>query len=308
MKHKTLIADILLLLVALVWGATFVLVKNVIEILPPFSFNAFRFIIAAIFLLIIILVFYRNVLAQINRKQILIGGFVGIFLFAGYAFQTIGLLTTTASKAGFITGMSVVIVPLIAIIFLKEALRRQAAIGISLAILGLFLLSISSDWSIAFGDFLIFLCAISYALHIIFVGKWAPGYHALGLAFIQITTVAILNTISAILFEDLVNLDVQAILVPTVLWGIFICSIFATALAFLIQTAAQKFTSPTKTAIILATEPVFAAIAGYLFANELLAMREWLGCMMILLGMIIAEWPSPSERKARKLTKELNAS
>lgn len=298
MKHKTIIADILLLIVAFIWGATFVLVKNAIDILPPFSFNAIRFLLAAAFLLFVLLAFNRKVLQQINRKLLLAGSFIGIFLFGGYAFQTFGLLYTTASKAGFITGLSVVMVPIFAILFLKEVMRRQVVIGIFFATIGLFLLSINSSLQIDFGDFLIFLCAICYALHIIFVGKWSPGYHALNLAFIQITVVGILNLIAAFLFEDFRNLEYQVLLVPEVLWGLMITAFFATALAFLIQTAAQKFTSPTKTALIFATEPVFAALAGYYLASEILTMKEWIGCIMILAGMVMAEWPSPSERKS----------
>lgn len=297
MKYKTLTADLLLLFVAITWGSTFVIVKNAVDFLPPFSFNGVRFTLAAAFLLFVLLLFYRDVLRTINKKMILTGSLVGVLLFGGYALQTFGLLYTTASKAGFITGLSVVMVPLFAIIFFKEQIRRQAAIGITLATIGLLLLSVSSDWSIAYGDFLVFLCAICYALHIIFLGKWAPRYPALALAFIQITAAAVLNLVFALLFEDFVHLQPETLLVPDVMWALLITAFFSTALAFLIQTAAQKFTTPTKTALILATEPVFAAISGYLFAHEILATREWVGCLMILLGMIVAEWKSSSERK-----------
>lgn len=306
LKHKTVIADILLLLVAFIWGSTFVLVKNAIDILPPFSFNAIRFLLAAAFLLFVLLAFYRKVFLQINRKLLLAGTFIGIFLFGGYAFQTFGLLYTTASKAGFITGLSVVMVPIFTILFLKEVMRRQVVIGVFFATIGLFLLSINSSLKIDFGDFLIFLCAICYALHIIFVGKWSPGSHALNLAFVQITVVGILNLIAALLFEDFRRIEYEILFVPEVLWGLLITAFFATALAFLIQTAAQKFTSPTKTALIFATEPVFAALAGYYLASEVLTMKEWIGCLMILAGMVMAEWPSPSERKTIQMIKEQN--
>ncbi len=296
MKRKTMTAEILLLLVACLWGSTFVVVKNAVEILPPFTFNAIRFTIAAILLLIVILLFYRNLLSTINRNLLLKGGFIGIFLFGGYALQTFGLLYTSASKAGFITGLSVVMVPLLAILFLKETIRRQAVIGITLATFGLFLLSINDNLSISFGDFLVFLCAICYALHIIFVGKWAPGCHPLLLAFIQIAAAGLLNFVFALFFEDVMRINGELLVVPEVLGGLVITAVFATALAFLIQTAAQKYTTPTKTALIFATEPVFAAIAGYWFANEILISREWIGCALILLGMVIAEMPTRTEK------------
>ncbi|OEH84187.1 hypothetical protein BHU72_12345 [Desulfuribacillus stibiiarsenatis] len=307
MKHKTLIADILLIIVAFIWGATFVIVKNAIDILPPFSFNAIRFFIASVFLLLIMLIFYRKPLKELNGSTWIAGFFIGVFLFAGYAFQTFGLLYTTASKAGFITGLSVVLVPLFAVLFFKEYIRRQFVIGISFAMVGLFLLSVNSNWNIAYGDFLVFLCAIAYALHIITVGKYAPTHNVFSLALIQISVVSLLNFIAAFLFEDLgQTFQMQTLMAPDVYWALLITAIFATALAFLVQTSAQKFTTPTKTALIFSTEPVFAAVTAFWLAGEVLVMREWIGCALILFGMIVAELPSSSEKKARVLIKQQN--
>lgn len=303
LNYKTYFADFLLLMVAFTWGFTFVIVKNVVEILPPHSFNGVRFFIAALFLLVVILIKDRSILTTMTWKKFLIGSLLGFFLFSGYAFQTIGLMSTTVSKAGFITGMSVVIVPILAVIMLRDAVRRQAVIGISVAVLGLFLLSFADGWHIESGDLLVFCGAICFAIHIVLIGKWSPAYNALGLAFIQILAVGVFSSSTALVTGELMTFSWTIFFQPTVYWSLIICAIFATALAFLIQTAAQKFTSPTKTAIIFATEPVFAAMAGYLFAHDILSSKELVGCALILLGMLVAEWPSRTERATDQLAK-----
>jgi drug/metabolite transporter (DMT)-like permease len=290
---KPIFADISLLLVTFIWGTTFVLVQNAIGLLEPFSFNGVRFLSAAVLLLLWLLIFERKQLAFLNAKMIASGFFIGFWLFLGYATQTVGLLYTTTSKAGFITGLSVVFVPLFSMLLLKQFPSRNAVIGVSIATVGLFLLTMTDVSSLNIGDGLVFICAISFALHIIFTGKFSSKYPTLLLTVIQLSTVAILSVCSAIFFEDWrKSLNVDILLSQDVIIALVITSVFATALAFLIQTNFQKYTTATRVALIFAMEPVFAAIAGYYWAAERLSYSALFGCLLIFAGMIFAELPA----------------
>jgi drug/metabolite transporter (DMT)-like permease len=198
--RKPILADISLLFVTFIWGTTFVLVQNAISLLEPFSFNGIRFLAAAVMLLLWLFIFERKQLTLLNLKMLASGIFIGFWLFLGYATQTIGLLYTTTSKAGFITGLSVVLVPLFSMFMLKQFPGRNAVIGVSIATMGLFLLTMTDVTSLNIGDGFIFICAISFALHIIFTGKFSSKYPTLLLTVIQITTVAILSILSSFIF------------------------------------------------------------------------------------------------------------
>jgi drug/metabolite transporter (DMT)-like permease len=290
---KPLFADLSLLLVTIIWGTTFVLVQNAIDFLEPFSFNGIRFLTAAILLILCLVIFEKKQLKQLDLKIILAGVFIGFWLYLGYATQTIGLLYTTSSKAGFITGLNVVLVPLFSMILLKQFPSRNAVFGVLTATIGLFLLTMTDVTSLNRGDGFVFICAISFAFQIIFTGKFSSKYPTLLLTVIQITTVALLSILSSFLFEDwkrAFNPDI--LLSEDVLIALLITSIFATAIAFFIQTNFQKYTSATRVALIFVMEPVFAAIAGYFWANERLSYSALVGCFLIFAGMIFAELPT----------------
>lgn len=299
MKKSVIFADTSLLLVAFIWGATFVLVQNAIAFLEPFSFNGIRFTIAAILLGGWLLLFEKDQLKQLNKKLILSGIIMGIFLFIGYAFQTAGLLYTTSSKAGFITGLSVVLVPLFSFLMLKIKPGLNAIIGVSIATFGLYFLTMTDSAALNIGDGLILICAIGFALHIIFTGKYSSNYPSLLLTVIQISTVSILSIFFALMTEDwkqAINPDV--LLKGNVFAALLITSVFATAIAFFAQTNFQKYTTPTRVALIFAMEPVFAAGTAFIWANERLSISAIFGCIFIFAGMIFAELP----RKKKPIT------
>lgn len=290
--NRTIFADISLLLVAFIWGATFVLVQNAISFLEPFSFNGVRFLIASLILGAWLVFFEKKQLTHWNWRLILAGIFMGIWLFIGYATQTIGLLYTTSSKAGFITGLSVVLVPLFSIFLLKQRPGINAIIGVIIATVGLYLLTMTNTTGLNFGDTLIFFCAIAFAMQIIVTGKYSSSYPSLLLTVVQIATVAFLSIISAFIFEDWQQAFNPEIMLQTkVLNALIITSIFATALAFLAQTSFQKYTTATRVALIFAMEPVFAAVTAYFWADERLTLSAILGCLFIFAGMILAETP-----------------
>ncbi|XJZ25910.1 DMT family transporter [Bacillota bacterium Lsc_1132] len=291
--QKSIIADSSLLFVTFIWGITFVLVQNAISSLEPLAFNGIRFFLAAILLALWLVIFEKNQLKLLNKNSVLAGVFMGFWLFLGYATQTIGLVYTTSSKAGFITGLSVVLVPLFSMILLKHSLSRNAILGVGIATAGLFLLTATDFSSLNIGDVFVFICAISFAFHIIFTGKFAASYPTLLLTVIQITTVAFLSTLSSFLFEDWEKtFQFELLLSMDVYIALLITSLFATALAFLIQTKFQKYTTTTRVALIFAMEPVFAALTGFFWTGDRLTISALAGCLFIFAGMIFAELPA----------------
>lgn len=294
---KRLVADLCLILIAFVWGTTFVLVQDAISTLAPFSFLAVRFGFAAILLYLFTRFFVQHPdpLANCNRKQNLTSGLVlGTFLFLGYALQTIGLLYTTSGKAGFLTGVNVALVPIFSYFILRVRVKTASILGVVLAIIGLYLLAFVDFSSINRGDVLAFLCAIFFALQIVYTGKYSNQTSLFHLVTFQLGTVALLSAIFAFFFEPWQHIFSPAVLFhPTVVLALVITSLFATALAFIAQTYVQKFSTPTRVAIIFATEPVFAALADYWWQGEILEGRALLGCFLILSGMILAEIQLP---------------
>ncbi|RZT22780.1 DMT family transporter [Fictibacillus sp. BK138] len=291
MIKKPWFADFNLLLVAFVWGTTFVIVQKAIAFLEPYSFNTVRFFIAAILLLFIIYFFKRSSFQEFKNKSLLKSGMLlGFWLFLGYGFQTVGLLYTTSSKAGFITGLSVVLVPLFSYVLLKQKLNWQIGISSLLAVAGLYLLTIHNRFSLNIGDGYVLLCAVSFALHIVFTGKFAKSFDALCLTVLQLFTVSFLSFITAFFTERWQEIfAINMLLKSEVITALLITSLFATALAFLAQTYFQSFTTPARVALIFAMEPVFAAITAFIVLNERLGSKALFGCILILFGMILSE-------------------
>ncbi|NRD80510.1 DMT family transporter [Bacillus sp. BRMEA1] len=298
-------ADISLLIVTVIWGMTFVIVQDAIGFLPPIAFNGIRFFIAAILLFLGLIIFDRKQLKQMNRKAVIAGVIIGFWLFLGYITQTIGLQYTTSSKAGFITGLSVVLVPLFSMFFLKQIPGKSAVLGVLTATIGLFLLTMTDVTGLNTGDGYVFVCAISFAFQILLTGKYSDQFPSLLLTVIQITTVAIFSIISSFLFEDWRKaLKPELLFSKEVIIALVITSVFATAIAFFVQTNFQKYTSTTRVALIFAMEPVFAAITGFFWAHEHLSFSALIGCILIFMGTIFAELPAekiPLWRKRKSI-------
>ncbi|MCL6611298.1 MAG: DMT family transporter [Peptococcaceae bacterium] len=276
-QHK---ADLALLGVAFIWGITFVAVKDALADIGPFYFLAFRFAAAFLFLGAM----YYKRLVKISRRELGAGVFIGLFLFGGYAFQTMGLKYTGAANAGFITGLSVVLVPLFISVSSRRLPSGSLTAGVLSSATGLALLSLSQTLIFNYGDLLVFFCAVCFAGHIIAVGRFASRLDPVPLTAIQI------GTVSAISFLFGIALETPPSTITGPVWKAFlITSIPATSLAFLIQNKAQKFTSAIHTAVIFTTEPVFAGIGAYFLAGEVLSPRQLAGCALILAGMLVAD-------------------
>jgi drug/metabolite transporter (DMT)-like permease len=273
-------ADLALGIIALIWGGTFVIVQNALDSVGPMSFVAARFALAS---LVLIVLFARR-LRRISQAEMLAGGLIGVWLAGGYTFQTIGLQYTTTAKTGFITGLSVVIVPVLSTVLLRRPPGRGAVAGIIAATVGLGFLSLDRHLRIQSGDLWVLSGAFMFALHLVTVARFSPHFDTIRLAIAQIVAVMVLAAGSAASFETpTVDLPLEA-------WAaIAFMGVVATALVFTVQIYVQRFTTPTHTALLFSLEPVFAALFGWWLANERLGEEELLGCGLILAGMLVAE-------------------
>ena len=280
-------ADLALLGVALIWGATFVMVKEAVAHFPVFAFLTVRFSFALVSLAPFLWVGHPSTGAStftLSWAELWAGGLVGLALVAGYGLQTVGLRHTTAAKTGFITGLSVVFVPLLGAILWRRRPPPAARVGVVLATIGLALLTLGADLSVAWGDLLVLGCALAFALHILGLSVFAPRMEPRLLTAIQIVTVALVSALISRAIEW-----PWSPLSGQVLWAALFTGVLATSLAYGVQTVAQRLTSATHTALIFAMEPVFAALFAYLLAGERLGPRRWAGCGLILAGMLVAE-------------------
>jgi len=277
-------ADLALLFVTLIWGSTFVAVQEAVGKYPVFGFLAIRFGMATLAML---LLFGRR-LKSLGWWGWGAGALIGLLLFAGYTLQTTGLKYTSATKAGLITGLQTVSVPIIAAIWTRRMPKRQILLATAVAVIGLALVSLQGDLSIQRGDLLVLGCAISFGAHITAVGFLAPRTDALGLTIVQIAFVAAASAVASY-FEGGIPLPMP----QDVFNAAAFTGILATALAFGVQNSVSKYTTPTHTGVVFAMEPVFAAIFGYLLMGERLEPRALFGGCMILLAMFIAELREP---------------
>ena len=271
-----------LVAVALVWGATFVLVKQALADVSTLLFLTLRFSIAAVALA---LIFRKQFRAPNARASLLRGAFAGIFLFGGYVLQTAGLRYTSPSKAGFLTGLYVPLVPIIGGLVHQKLPQLSELAGIAIASVGMFLLTVQKDiLSIGRGDVLVAGCAVAYAIQMLILGRFAPVSN-LGLFTVaQIATGAIIGAATFWWVEP-----VRIAWSANVWIALAVTSLLATALAFTIQTWAQRWTSATRAALIFATEPVFAWLTSYLLTGELLSHRAVVGAALILGGIVMVE-------------------
>jgi drug/metabolite transporter (DMT)-like permease len=276
-------ADISLLLAALCWGSTFIIVKNTINEIPVFSFLYIRFTLAFIFLSVFLIIRYKN----LHLKAILAGFVLGFLIYLIYAFQTVALLYTKASIAAFITGSFIIFTPVLSLFILKKKPYKTSVYSVIITFLGLFLITFKvNDISLSISDLFLLINAFFVALHIIFIDKYSRKYDIHILTALQCFFMAILSFITAIILkEPFLQLEIT----PYVVFSLLYTSIFATAIAFLIQIGMQRFTTPTKTAIMFSVEPLSAPFFAYFISGETLTSIQYSGAFLIIIGILIAE-------------------
>ncbi len=273
-------AEISMLIVAFIWGTTFVMTKNALADIGPFLFLGIRFITAFILLALISCKNIRQVTPSTLRSGILIG----FFLFVGYTFQTVGLQYTSSSNAGFITGLSVVLVPIIYSIINRRLLGGSIIFTVLLAAAGLYLMSVQpGTFHLGRGDLLVLVCALGFALHIISVDRYSHLHNPVAITAVQILFVGVVSLLIGLVFEPF-----PQSFPASVTSAILVTAVFATTMAFLLQNAMQKYSTPTRFAIILTMEPVFAGMAGYLWGGDILTLRILAGMALILAAMLLS--------------------
>jgi drug/metabolite transporter (DMT)-like permease len=283
-------ALVALIFVTAVWGVTFVQVKDAVAIYPLFAFLAVRFAIASATLALPAAKRLRGV----GRGGFVGGVFLGLLLAAGYALQTAGLERTTVSSTGFITGMYVVLTPLIALLLYRSRIGLAAWAGVVLATGGLAMLSGIHAGSVA-GDLLVLAAAAVYSLQIVLMERFAPRYDALAFTFVEMAAAFAGLLVVALALGDL------SVPHGWTVWGaLLVTGIFASALGFLVQTWAQRRTSATRTALAFSMEPVWTAFFGYTLAGDRLGALGWGGCAAIMAGIVLAE-PAAARVLAGKL-------
>ncbi|HEU4481230.1 MAG TPA: DMT family transporter [Actinomycetota bacterium] len=279
-KRRTRLAEAGLVAIAAVWGLTFVMVQDAVGEISAMAFLAYRFLPAT---LLVALVFRRR-LGELDAEGWKSGLVMGVFLTSGYVFQTLGLERTTASNAGFITGMFVVLTPLFGALFLRHRPGRLAWLAAGVSTFGLFLLSGTGDEVNLTGDALVFLCACSFAGHLLVTDRAVRRHHYGALLAVQL---GVCGSFSLVVAGITGGLEIPS---SGTVWGaLVVTSIFASALGFLVQTVAQRYAPPARTALILASEPAFAGLFAYLLADETLSAAGWVGAGLILVSIVAVE-------------------
>jgi len=272
-----------LLTVAAMWGISFVWMKDILDQQDVYSFLTSRFIVAAAAMIAL----RPSVLRRFTKELVVKGLVIGMALGSGYIFQTLGLERTTPAITGFITGLYVVFTPLIASFFLKERLTKAMWGYVFLAVVGLAILSVEG-WSVGIGEIFVLISAVLFAIHIILLGSWSKNFDAYALTVMQLIGCSLLASIPASIDGFVAPPDTQV-------WGVIIfTALFATAIAFVIQTWSQARISTTKVAVILTMEVVFAALFSFMYGMEPFTLRLALGGTLVLIAMLAIVQPRVS--------------
>jgi len=285
-------AHLALLLCAFFWGVTFVVVKDALNDSSVFAYLAARFTLA----IPPLWWFYRADLHKISAADFWAGVRIGVLMFGGYAFQTAGIAETTASKAAFITGFSVVLVPVLMAVVWRRRISAWAWTGAFASLAGLYFLTVPREGiaELNRGDLLVTGCAFCYAFQIIFIERYSARHPLAALSFLQVAVTAALS-LAAVPLLAATHLEAYRFhLTSGLIFAVIVTAVFTTAIAYPLLVWGQSHTSAANTALILAGEPVFAAVTSYIVLNERLGARALLGAALILGGILVAELKGPA--------------
>lgn len=285
MKTKSVQANLILLITAVIWGGGFVAQRLGMQQMGPYIFNGFRFLIGALTLVPVILIRKKTVIEQKGdlNKTLLIGAAAGLFLFFGATFQQLGLVFTTAGKAGFITGLYVVIVPILGMLWGDRG-PLNTWLGAILAVVGLYFLSATRGLVFAPGDGFVLIGACFWAMHVQFIARFSPKVDAFQLSFVQSLFTSLISFGVGFFLEDF-NLEQVLSAALPILYG----GVISIGIAYTLQVIGQQYAKPTSAAIILSLESVFAAFWGWLILGEILTSRALLGSGLMLAGMVVSQ-------------------
>lgn len=296
MRSQALRADVLMLITAVIWGAAFVAQSSGMDHIGPFLYSGLRFALGSLCLLPLVLrrtPADRHSAPQLNRGLLLGGVLMGLALTLGINLQQVGLMFTSVTNAGFITGLYVIVVPLLGLL-IGHKTGLGTWLGAVLAVVGMFLLTVSDSFHVASGDWLQLIGAFVWGAHVILVGVFASRHDPIRLAFLQFATCSVVSLILALCLEP-IHWNAIVAAGPAILYG----GVIAVGIGYTLQVIAQRDAIASHAAIILSLEAVFAAIAGAWLLDESLQLRGYFGCALMLSGMLVAQlWPQKPQASA----------
>ncbi len=303
MKNKRMLGNVLLMFTALIWGTAFVGQRVGMDHIEPISFGAARMALAAVAVWLVAFIIDRvnagkntgrsSEEEKAYKKNTIVGGiWCGLFLTAASSFQQMGLVYTTAGKAGFITAMYMLIVPIISALVFKRRNSWLVWVAVIIGIVGMYLLSITGDFSLSKGDALVLACAFLFSGHILCCDYFVQRGDPIKISAMQFTVTAIISAIIAFLVEEPSVEKIKSATIP-----IFYCGLMSGGLGFTLQIVAQKFTDPTVASLIMSLESVFAVIAGAILLQERMSGRELLGCAIMFIAIVLVQIPLPGRDK-----------
>ncbi len=302
MKNKRLLGSLLLTLTAIIWGTAFVFQRSGMDRIEPITFNAARLTLSTAAVGLVALLqrkkpaFSDAAEEKTYKKSTVIGGVLcGVFLSAASTLQQMGLVYTTAGKAGFITSLYILIVPVVSLIVFKKRGTPFVWIGVPLGVLGMYLLCITESFRLARGDLLILACAVFFSCHILTCDRFAPRGNPIRISAIQFAVATTVSWIAAFITETPSVEKITSAAVPIVF-----CGIVSGGVGYTLQITAQRFTDPTVASLLMSLESVFAVISGALILHERMSARELIGCAVMFCAIVIVQLPVPGKKKRQR--------
>ena len=300
--NKKIIGSLLLVLVAMIWGTAFVFQRTGMEQIEPITFNASRMTLAAVAIGILALFQKPSPLpknssdAKSTSRTTIIGGVLcGVFLTAASIFQQMGLVYTTAGKAGFITALYMLIVPILNFLIFKKRNSLVVWIAVLLGVFGMYLLCMNGGFSLSAGDLLVLVCAFLFSGHILCCDRFVNKCNPIRLSAIQFITAAAISWVAAFILETPGVEKIISAIIP-----ILYCGIVSGGIGYTLQIVAQKYTDPTVASLLMSLESVFAAIAGALILGERMSARELIGCAVMFIAIVLVQLPFPLKSKKKQ--------
>ncbi len=282
-KTRSFLCALGLLLITIIWGFAFVVVKNSLDYVPPLYMMAFRFTIASVVLALIFL----PRLKKMDKSTFFHGMILGVFLFLAYAFQTVGIQFTTAGKNAFLTTTYVMMVPFLHWIFNKTKPTWYAVVAAVIALVGIGFLSLQGDFTVNIGDMLTIICGFFFAIHIIFIARYTQNQDPILLTILQLGFSALFSWILAPFMDG--KFPLQEIQRPDVIISMLYLGLFSTLICFLLQNVCQKYVKASTASLLLSFESVFGVVFSIIFLKEYLTGRMILGCCLIFFALILSE-------------------
>ncbi len=303
-KKKRHLGNLLLLLTAAIWGTAFVFQRMGVQDVEPMTFNASRMLLAAIAVgLVAVIMFCRerkqdDVFSSgkslfLSKDEIIGGVFCGIFLAAASAFQQVGLVYTTAGKAGFITALYILIVPVISFIFFRKKISWIVWVAVLIGVFGMYLLCVNEGFSLTKGDLLVMVCALIFSGHILCIDHFVKIGDPIRISAVQFFIATIILGVISFIFEKPSWDALLSAYIP-----ILYCGVISGGVGYTLQMVGQRFTSPTVASLLMSFESVFAVIAGALILHESMTIKELIGCIIMFAAIIIVQIPLPGRKES----------